>query len=112
MYFVNVKDAEAQFNTVAVGQDNELFRSCAFDSESEGVFLSGISSLGEVKTQDDPTLKEPVSAHQVGHVVVVAAAAAAASATIFNDNDDDDDHATQCSVLAHHEDNDEDEGDR
>ncbi|KAK7097391.1 E3 ubiquitin-protein ligase TRIM63-like isoform X2 [Littorina saxatilis] len=60
-----MKDHEEQFNSVAAAEDHELFKSCTFDSTSEGEFLSGISSLGEVETKDDLSLKEPVSAHQL-----------------------------------------------
>ena len=51
---------------VAAADDNELYKSCTFQSTTECEFLSGISSLGEVSGRDDLGLKEPVSAHQVG----------------------------------------------
>ncbi|KAL8616756.1 hypothetical protein ACOMHN_017793 [Nucella lapillus] len=60
-----LKDQEEQFSLVATAQDTELFKSCTFESTSEGEFLSGISSLGEVSDKDDLTLKDPVSAHQL-----------------------------------------------
>nr|KAG5701768.1 hypothetical protein BaRGS_000758 [Batillaria attramentaria] len=60
-----VNDHEAQFNAVAAADDNELFKSCTFESTAEGEFLSGISSLGEVSVKDDLSLKQPVSAHQL-----------------------------------------------
>ncbi|KAK7489870.1 hypothetical protein BaRGS_00018892 [Batillaria attramentaria] len=60
-----MKDHEAQFNAVAAADDNELFKSCTFESTAEGEFLSGISSLGEVSVKDDLSLKQPVSAHQL-----------------------------------------------
>ena len=50
---------------MAAADDNELYKSCVFESTAECEFLSGISSLGEVSTRDDLSLKEPVSAHQV-----------------------------------------------
>ncbi|XP_076446104.1 uncharacterized protein LOC143283720 isoform X2 [Babylonia areolata] len=60
-----MKDREEQFNSVASAEDTELFKSSTFESTSEGEFLSGISSLGEVAERDDLTLKDPVSAHQL-----------------------------------------------
>lgn len=60
-----MKDHEAQFNAVAAADDNELFKSCTFESTAEGEFLSGISSLGEVSSKDDLSLKNPVPAHQL-----------------------------------------------
>ena len=49
---VTAQDHEEQFNAVAAADDNELYKSCTFESTAECEWLSGISSLGEVITRD------------------------------------------------------------
>ena len=60
-----MKDKETEFTCTADANDDELFVACRFNNESECLFLSEMSGLGEVTSEKDLELKKPVPAHQL-----------------------------------------------
>ena len=60
-----VNQKEAEFKVTAEANDNELFVSCKFDVPTDCQFLSEMSGLGEVTTQEDQNLRNPVPPHQL-----------------------------------------------
>lgn len=60
-----VTQKESEFKVTAEANDDELFIACKFDVPSECQFLAEMSGLGEVTTQEDQNLRNPVPAHQL-----------------------------------------------
>lgn len=60
-----LKEKETEFACTAEANDDELFITSKFDAPNECSFLAEMSGLGEVTTEADLTLKNPVPAHQL-----------------------------------------------
>ncbi|XP_061179814.1 tripartite motif-containing protein 2-like [Saccostrea echinata] len=60
-----IQEKESEFKGTAEANDDEIFVSCKFEVPSECQFLSEMSGLGEVSTQLDQSLRNPVPAHQL-----------------------------------------------
>ncbi|XP_069130441.1 tripartite motif-containing protein 2-like [Argopecten irradians] len=60
-----MKEKETEFTCTAEANDDEIFIGCKFNNPSELGFLSEMSGLGEVVTEQNFDLKNPVPAHQL-----------------------------------------------
>ncbi|OWF35983.1 tripartite motif-containing protein 2-like [Mizuhopecten yessoensis] len=60
-----IKERETEFTCTAEANDDEIFIGCKFNNPSELGFLSEMSGLGEVETEQNFDLKNPVPAHQL-----------------------------------------------
>ncbi|XP_041358725.1 E3 ubiquitin-protein ligase TRIM63-like [Gigantopelta aegis] len=61
-----MKEKEEEFSKSATtDDDDELFVASGFEVPNEGAFLSEMSMLGEISSNQDLQLKQPVPAHQL-----------------------------------------------
>lgn len=60
-----MKEKETEFTCTAEANDDEIFIGCKFNNPNELSFLSEMSELGDVVTEQNLDLKKPVPAHQL-----------------------------------------------